>query len=384
MEVKLGNQGNYLEHQLDKAIEYAEKNLSYNALNLIEHADNVCIFGLGTYFREAFIPHSIREEYHVNLLCDNDPSKWGHTYEGIKCISPAELTKYDNLVVIIMVGNSIPIEEQLKKMKIKYVTHLELALDDIMEIPTSVSWFRNEKNSIKEAFGLLKDNESKKVFVNALCNRMAPELSECTWNDLYCNGGGYFNSGYFKINSDEVYVDCGAYTGDSISEFCRIVKNEYRKIFAFELDENNYRLMKEKITIKNGQMYNYGVWDENRTIEYGVGTTYDSKEGICIWKTKMVGNQAIKKAEVRRIDDILLNEEVSFIKMDIEGAEIKGICGAEKIIKTQKPKLAICVYHKISDFWQVPLLINKLNSNYQFALMHQCKYGLLDSILYAW
>ena len=66
----------YLE-QLKKAIEYAEKNLSFNKINIIEKADNVCVFGLGTYFKEAFVSQNTKEKYNVNLLCDNDPKKWG-------------------------------------------------------------------------------------------------------------------------------------------------------------------------------------------------------------------------------------------------------------------------------------------------------------------
>lgn len=373
-----------LDEQLDKAIELAEKNMSFNARNLVQQADNVCVFGLGTYFREAFNPHSTKEEYHVNILCDNDPQKWGHIYEGIECVSPEELKKYDNLIVIIMVGNTMPIEQQLKALKIRYVTYIDLILTDFMEIPTDLNWFKNEKKSIKEAYKLLKDEESKKVYVNCLCNRMAPELSEYAWSDLDCNLEEYYNERYFKLNNHEVYVDCGAYTGDSIIQFSNVVKNEYQKIFGFELDKNNYGEMKSNVNLKDCHLYNYGVWNESRTIEYGGGTSFDSKEGISIWKTNMVGNKVINKGEVRRLDDILADENISFIKMDIEGSEVNAILGAEKIIKTRKPKLAICVYHKISDFWQVPLLLKKLNSEYQFALMHHYKYAFYSTVLYAW
>ncbi len=61
--------------------------------------------------------------------------------------------------------------------------------------------------------------------------------------------------------------------------------------------------------------------------------------------------------EVRRLDDILGNRPVTFIKMDIEGSELAALRGAERIIRQQRPKLAICVYHKPEDMWEIPNFI---------------------------
>lgn len=68
--------------------------------------------------------------------------------------------------------------------------------------------------------------------------------------------------------------------------------------------------------------------------------------------------------------------------MDIEGAEYKALLGAEKTIKKYKPKLAICIYHKPEDVWEIPMLIHKINPNYRFYVRH---YSLTtpETILYA-
>ena len=68
--------------------------------------------------------------------------------------------------------------------------------------------------------------------------------------------------------------------------------------------------------------------------------------------------------------------------MDIEGAEYQAILGAKKIIDKYKPKLAICVYHKPEDIWELPWLIHKINQEYKFYLRHY-SFGDVETVLYA-
>lgn len=56
--------------------------------------------------------------------------------------------------------------------------------------------------------------------------------------------------------------------------------------------------------------------------------------------------------------------------MDIEGSELKALFGAEEIIKLQKPKLAICVYHKPEHLWEIPLYIKKILPEYKLFFRH--------------
>ena len=373
-------------NQLNDAIAYAEKNGSFNKINLIEQAENVCVFGLGTYFKEAFASQKMKEKYHVNLLCDNDSSKWGNEYEGIKCVNPEELKEYKNLVVIIMMGNPIPVQKQLASMGIISMSHNDLMLDDIMELPRSQEWFLKEEEKIRTVYGLFEDNSSKMVYVNGLCNRIAPPISKALWDELYTSEAQYFNQKYFGFTKNEVYVDCGAYTGDTIIEFCKIVE-EYDKIFGFELDRNNFVQMRQNVTGlgENIVLYNYGVWNENKQIDYGIGTSDNEPAGgISIYKTEESKNNDIQKGQVVRLDDILKDERISFIKMDVEGSEKCALLGAESIIRKQNPKLAICVYHKTSDFWEIPLLLKKFNQEYKFALRHHMKQNCNETVIYAY
>jgi hypothetical protein len=69
-----------------------------------------------------------------------------------------------------------------------------------------------------------------------------------------------------------------------------------------------------------------------------------------------------------RLDDLLAEERPTYIKMDIEGFELEALAGAQRIIGTHHPILAICSYHKQNDLWDVPLAIYDLWPGYQFFL----------------
>ena len=76
------------------------------------------------------------------------------------------------------------------------------------------------------------------------------------------------------------------------------------------------------------------------------------------------------KGNVVRLDDAICNARISFLKMDIEGAEPQALEGARQTILAQKPKLAICVYHHIKDLWEIPLFIKSLVLEYRIFLRH--------------
>lgn len=372
--------------QLNNAIEYSLERGSFNSLNIIENAKNVCVFGLGTYFNEAFSSQDMKKKFHVNLLSDNDPDKWGKTFESIKCIPPYELTNYESLVVIIMLGNPVPVEKQLKDLGIQFIYHVNLMLDEIMNIPRSRGWFMKEIDDIKKVYSLFHDDRSKKIYVNGLCNRIAPAFSELTWEELFCDEEQYFYQEYFKFHSNETFVDFGSYTGDTILKFCDIVK-KYKEIWGFELDKDNFDQMISNLKNIDGSihLHNCGVWNENCVLDYGHGSsTNEPSSGISLYKTEPSANNLIQQAQVKRLDDVLKSRNVTYIKMDVEGAEMNALLGAEHIIRTQRPRLSVCVYHKVSDFWQIPLLLNKFNHEYKFVLRHYSKTSCEETVLYAY
>lgn len=82
-------------------------------------------------------------------------------------------------------------------------------------------------------------------------------------------------------------------------------------------------------------------------------------------------NPVVDDIKVDKLDNLVKNEKVDYIKMDIEGAELSALKGAEKIILRDVPQLMISGYHKIEDLWEIPEYVLGLNSNYKMLLGHQ-------------
>lgn len=182
----------------------------------------------------------------------------------------------------------------------------------------------------------------------------------------------YFDILVPEINKKESFVDCGCCDGESSKLFAKWCNNHYSNIWAFEPDSSNYSICKEQLNLDNCKLYNVGAFDKQTIVRF--------KGGFCAG-SKIIdeGENEIKTV---KLDDVLKNEEITFIKMDIEGAELNALIGAEQIIRKQKPKLAICVYHKPEDIISIPKLILEYNPDYKFKLRH---YGIqgAETVLYA-
>ena len=123
-----------------------------------------------------------------------------------------------------------------------------------------------------------------------------------------------------------------------------------------------------------------GVSDETRTIQYQ-NTTCAS------YITKDIDEYNLLEGKLVAVDDLVsdgaIKEKVTYVKMDIEGAELDALHGMEKMIKRDKPKLAISIYHKPEDFWEIPLFIYKMVPEYNFILRHH-HHRMHETILYAY
>ncbi len=173
---------------------------------------------------------------------------------------------------------------------------------------------------------------------------------------------------------DEVFVDGGSFDGKTSQQFVHWCKNSYKKIYAFEPDKDN--LEKCTQTIENvcgdrGIVINKGLWNEDAELKFKAISNGSSKVS---WD----GETSIFVAPL----DDMVEDKVTFIKYDLEGAEVLALLGAKRIITECKPKLAISVYHKPEDIWEIAGLLLKLNPEYKFYLRHY-SVAASETILYA-
>lgn len=187
-------------------------------------------------------------------------------------------------------------------------------------------------------------------------------------------GRQYFD--FFEPRSNEIFVDVGAFDGQTSVEFTKWCPG-YKYIYMFEANnraESSIRKTMNEEGIRKYHLHMKGVSDCSRIANF-----YDDVVNMTGSQISSSGDAVVPLVSL----DETIDDKVTFIKMDIEGEERNALLGAEKLIKMYKPRLAVCVYHKIDDFLKIPELILGFNKDYRIALRH---YTTLDmeTVLYAW
>lgn len=184
----------------------------------------------------------------------------------------------------------------------------------------------------------------------------------------------YFEDGLVPLGSQEVFVDCGAYDGDSAVAFIDALHRRgistYQEIVSFEPDTENFQRMTER-SLENHTCIAAGCAEEKATLRFKHDGTSSAMDDA--------GEQII---EVDSIDHVLAGKPATMIKMDIEGSELSALKGARDTICRYQPKLAICIYHKKADLLEIPQYIHALVPSYQFYIRAYENY-CTEIVLYA-
>ncbi len=225
------------------------------------------------------------------------------------------------------------------------------------------------KSKIDYVYQALADEESKRVFLNLLYYRITNDnrLLELCFEKQH---NQYFPKACDNImdfSDDEVFVDAGAYDGTTSIDFAAHVSYKFNKIYAFEPDKLMYPIVKEVFKVKkleNAEVFQAGLY--NKTTQ--IGFLEDPNTG----SSSINGLNCDATINTIALDDLLYNKEikVTFIKMDIEGVEAEAIDGATKIILRDMPKLAISIYHKDDDLWEIPYKILTEYKGYKLFIRH--------------
>lgn len=174
----------------------------------------------------------------------------------------------------------------------------------------------------------------------------------------------------FMAYQEEIFIDAGGYIGDTSLEF---VKHDthYKKIYLFEPSKQNIEQAKLNLANKTNIEF----------IEKGLG----AKAGKTMFNAKLGSSSAVASSGETEIEitslDQTVTDRVTFIKMDLEGAEYDALIGSLNTIRNNTPKLAIAVYHKGNDIWKLADLILKTNPNYSLRL-RQYTEGWSETVMY--
>ena len=340
----------------------------YGAGGLCDEAINVCR----------------AESIHVAGICDGNKAGT-YKHSGLAIISPAQLvSNYADAIVMI---TSWRYEKEIA--------------DDLMKkgFPqTQIYPFRPYSISVRKfkedyfegylwMYDHLEDGASQKLVLDKVRSYLLDEpLTPNTPHKMY------FGENIFPISEDEVFLDAGAFTGDTTKDFVEHTQGKYNHIWLFEPD-----VLKYEQVVRNLSQYlrtdvvPKGLWSHAAELPlYGIGesdSTFIPESERTIGFTFVSPNAKKQIVPVTSLDaffdgkpDHLLP---TFIKMDIEGAEKEALLGALNLIKRVRPKFAIAVEHKPQDIYDLPQLLHSVYQDYHFVL-RQYHYSFTETILYAY
>lgn len=223
----------------------------------------------------------------------------------------------------------------------------------------------------------LSDEKSKATLISVLKGRVSGDISY--FHHCY-DPIQYYTPQIIHFSVGEVMVELGANDGETLKEFlCHCP--DFRSAYCFEPDTNCLSKLNDIAeNVRGGTIHVIpkGAWDCATVLEF-------CSDGECAGDAHILsefGGTAAFRIETAAVDKEV-DEPISFMKMDIEGAELRALHGAKRQIHENHPKLAICVYHKIDDILNIWNYLRELVPEYRFFLRHHNADCGTETVLYA-
>ena len=307
-----------------------------------------------------------------DYICDSTREIGQKELEGIPVLPFDELKKmdYKDTVIIITAG--------LQDLQAKAIPN-ELYYFPMYHCRSFETYFYLKENNqaYEKVLGLLADEKSRNIYKS---------LFESFINGSFWNQSLYENHPYFgndiieKLEDNDCIAFAGAFNGKHIDR--ALNNNPKVKFCAFEPNKQWFQYLREKYNENpNIKIYNNILWNEKDCLRFD-GDSFNSGLDAHVCKASSSGYDDV--VESVNLDSIDENNNISFIILDVEGSEYKALQGAAKIIKNNKPRLTVCLYHNIQDFIELPLLINELSGGqYKFYVKQHSCITPIETVLYA-
>jgi len=332
----------------------------------------VVLFGAGSMGRTALRNLRAAGIYPLAFV-DNNEQAWGTERDGLAILSPPEAaTKYGDSALFVVTIWSLhhmfrTTRRQLEHLGVRHVVSsspLRWQFPDGL-LPYFCQDFPHKVYAAKErvlaAESIWSDAYSRSEYLNQVKWRA---LGDYDALNFPVEEESYFPASLFALRPDEYFVDCGAYTGDTGQRLLELTGNKLGRLLEIEPDPANRKALQAWIS-----GLPHEIADKISILDIAVGASRgqvsfnaDGTEGAAISSS---GSMIV---EMHRLDDLLASEHPTYIKMDIEGAELDAIEGGRAVIERCKPVLAICLYHRQSDLWEIPLKVQSIVKDYRFYL----------------
>lgn len=340
---------------------------------LASSADGLAIYGAGNLGRKTLA--GLRALGHEPLaFLDANPARHGEVIDGCCVLSPEEgATRFGATAAVVIAvwspGQACRHETIARKLEalgcrtvVPFIPLFWSAASQFLPHFRIDSPHKAKlaEAQIRTAFALMADAQSQATFVEQLRWETA-----CTVNALEVRDGAsrYNEVAYCTFAEDEVFVDCGAFDGDTIQAFIDQRQGRFARIIGLEPDPASWEKLSRYVS---GLPQDLRERTEIHAIASGARRETLRFECAGVGSHASAGGSI--EVQAAPLDELLANRSVSYIKMDIEGAEIDAIRGAQLTIERDRPIVAACIYHLQQHLWEIPLLLSSLFDGYRFFM----------------
>jgi FkbM family methyltransferase len=345
----------------------------------------IVLFGAGRLGRWTL--SLLRAHGHdVAAFIDNEPRLWGTVVDDVPVLSPADGSSRfadDGLAIVTIwrgegghdflvtrgdlrkrgwrwVESFIPLFWGYRADALPYIT---------IDLPTNVL---EAKDGVLAGAELWSDERSLREYVGQVRWRLSGDFAALSPPEP----NQYFAEGIVRVGADEVFVDCGAFTGDTLLDVARRVPS-WRAYHAFEPDPATFAILRSVADTLPASLAERVHLHRAATADR-YGTAMFNATGLGSAQLSATGEYEV---ECLAIDETVTESPPTFIKMDIEGAEAAALTGATRAILEGQPLLAVSAYHKQADLWELPAMVHGMRPDYDLFLRPHAAEGF-DTVLY--
>ena len=320
----------------------------------------------------------------VSGIFASDEFVRGQQFHGFTVQAYSELMVLQKkVIVLIAFASELPdVMERFYKLASVHETYAPHVPVFSGEETVTAAWIKKYERELQTVYERLADAVSRETFASVLNYKLSGKLSylqACTTNrteDLRT---------IFSFGREETYLDLGAYNGDTVQEFLQLTHGRYKKIIALEPDPKNFKKLTDFVRqneLKHITCLQAGVWNDCGSLEL----TGNGGRQSTFWEADRSGfatqnlsqtcsmKKKVKKQQVNvvSVDAVLGNEHADYMKFDVEGVEKEALEGAAGHLVPDGngalPKLLVAAYHHDEDIFALPLLLWKLQPEYQIYL----------------
>ena len=321
--------------------------------------------------------------FEIQGFLDNRGSIYGERYKTLPIYSNKEavgiLDQAESWLIIVALFDIVSyptIKEQLLNQFDKFVNlsvyyfaefrscrdlfSLQILPRFSVYLGEEVEKLLKNREYILEVYNLLTDELSKRTYLELLNFYMASCEAPHT---IFPYEEHYFAYDLYKKDEDEVFVDCGAYDGDTLDFFIHN-QTDFKRYIAIEADKMNFEKLQNK---SESRGWNDKIMCINAFLS-------DKKDTVCFSSrgTSFSGNDFTEEGqnvETCTLDELVYEYAPTFIKINLEGADLDAVRGGERTIREYAPLLAIQGHHRMEHLWEIVETIqNYLKGQYKFYL----------------